>query len=78
MNFDHPVSPAIENSEVQKFSFKKMSQKQAKRAQARGPIIDDTAFQRMGVSRPRSQSGCNELTEDLLIKQKEILQVTTL
>jgi len=78
INFNSPVSPAMENNETQMFPSKKISQKQAKRARARGPSIDDTPFQRMGVSRPRSLSEFNKLTEDLLEAQKEILQVSTL
>jgi len=78
INFDSPVSPAVENSENQIFGFKKLSQKQAKRARARGPSVDESPFQRMGVSRPRSQSECNKLTEELLVRQKEILQVSTI
>jgi hypothetical protein len=78
INFNSPVSPAMENSETQIFPSRKISQKQAKRARARGPSIDDTPFQRMGVSRPQSLSEFNKLTEDLLAGQKEILQVSTL
>jgi hypothetical protein len=78
INFNSLVSPAMENSENQTFGFRKMSQKQAKRARARGPSIDETPFQRMGVSRPRSQSECDKLIDDLLEGQKGILQVSTL
>ena len=78
INLDSPGSPSIESIEAPIFPSKKISQKQAKRARARGPSIDDTPFQRMGVSRPRSQSEYNKLTEDLLAGQKEILQVSTL
>lgn len=77
LNFDSPGSSAMENIQVQTFPSKKISQKQAKRARARGPSIDDTPFQRMGVFRPRSHSEYNQLTEDLLAGQKEILQVST-
>jgi len=77
LNFDSPGSSAMGNIQVQTFPSKKISQKQAKRARARGPSIDDTPFQKMGVSRPRSQSEYNKLTEDLLAGQKEILQVRT-
>ena len=76
VNFDSPGSSAIDNAQVPIFPSKKISQKQAKRARARGPNIDDTPFQRMGVPRPRSQSEYNKLTEDLLAGQKEILQVS--
>jgi hypothetical protein len=77
--FHSPVSLEIENSEGQIFASRQKSQKQAKRARARGPsiVIDETPFQRMRVSRPRSQSECNKLIEDLLVGQKEILQVCT-
>ena len=78
INFNSPVSPAVDNSENPKGGFKKMSQKQAKRARARAPSIDESPFERMGVSRPRSQSECNKLTADLLVRQKEILQVCTI
>jgi len=78
INFNSPVSPAIENNETQMFPSRKISQKQAKRARARGPSIDDTPFQRMGVARPRSLSEFDKLTEDLLAGQKEILQVSRL
>ena len=78
INFNYPISPLVENSENQIFGFKKMSQKQAKRARARGPSIDESPFQRMGISRPRSQSECNKLTEELLLRQKEILRVSTI
>ena len=78
INCNSPVSPAMEYGEAQILPSKKISQKQAKRARARGPSIDDTPFQRMGVSRPRSLSECNKLTESLLERQKEILQVSTL
>jgi len=77
LNFDSPGSSAMENIQVQIFPSKKMSQKQAKRARARGPSIDDTPFQRMGVSRPRSHSEYNKLTDDLVAGQKEILQVSS-
>ena len=78
INCNSPVSPATETSEAQILPSRKISQKQAKRARARGPSIDDTPFQKMGVSRPRSPSECNILTESLLARQKEILQVSTL
>ena len=77
INANSPGSPTMENTQVEIFPSKKISQKQAKRARARGPSIDDTPFQKMGVSRPRSQSEYNKLTEDLLAGQKEILQVRT-
>ena len=75
INFNSPISPAVDSSENPIVGFRKLSQKQAKRARARGPSIDESPFQRMGVSRPRSQSECNKLTEELLVRQKEILQV---
>ena len=75
INFNSPISPAVDNSENPIVGFRKLSQKQAKRARARGPSIDESPFQRMGVSRPRSQSECIKLTEELLVRQKEILQV---
>lgn len=78
MNFDFSMSTATENGENQIFGFKKVSQKQAKRARARGQSFDETPFRRMGVSRPRSQLECNKLTEELLVGQKEILQVCAL
>jgi len=77
-NFDYPVLPVTKDSETQIFGSKKMTQKQTKRARARGPSIDETPLQKMGVSRPRSQSECNQLIENLLAGQKEILQVSTL
>jgi hypothetical protein len=75
INFNSPVSP---NIETQVLSSRKISQKQANHAWARGSSIDETPFQRMGVSRPQSLSEYNKLTEDLLVGQKEILQVSTL
>ena len=75
INFNSPISPAVDNSENPIVGFRKESQKQAKRARARGPSIDEYPFRRMGVSRPRSQSECNKITEELLVRQKEIFQV---